>query len=620
MAEDPQAPARHLPAPFESSDDPYRLGRRRFITAAAVAGATGAISLTHASPASAQTGLPAGASRFVPLATQFRFADTRHPSGGAYIYSFVAPNHIRVPIVGRFGIPSSATAVVLTVTVVNRSGENYVSVFPSGSALPNISNLNMAVVHEMAANLVTVQLGGGSIDVFAYKPTEMIVDVAGYYEGVSGPVESGRYVGLDSAVRIHDTRHSGLRIPLPAGWSTDVVVDGYVPPNASSVVINLTTTATGGPGYFSCYPLTQSTDSPPTDTSNLNVNRRDDTRASAAVVAVSNDGTRRGFRVYTQSGGHVIVDLVGYFTGPGAGSSTQGLFVPMSPLRVLDTRSGPKRGRLWPNWTVEARIVDVVGAPTFDLDRAQAIVANVTAVDARAPGYYTVWAAGMPRSGTSNVNASSVGQNVPNHVVTAVSNRGVAVFTETGGHVLIDIAGWFTGTPKFGTAPVNNPPPPAAGPPWSLYVPRMRLGFGGSYGLLRQVRASSNANTVVNTGNIWHWTGTGYVGQAAHIGLFGHRTEAGGPLRNQHELGNGDDIFLTVEGRPGDRRVFQYKVVREVVTGESPNQILNETRAYPGTTVSLIACTEPNQLPTNVRFRLITTAVLVAVTEDGIPV
>ena len=48
--------------------------------------------------------------------------------------------------------------------------------------------------------------------------------------------------------------------------------------------------------------------------------------------------------------------------------------------------------------------------------------------------------------------------------------------------------------------------------------------------------------------------------------------------------------------------------------------ILNETRVYPGTTVSLISCTQPNQLPTNLRYRLITTAVLVAVTEDGIPV
>ena len=64
---------------------------------------------------------------------------------------------------------------------------------------------------------------------------------------------------------------------------------------------------------------------------------------------------------------------------------------------------------------------------------------------------------------------------------------------------------------------------------------------------------SSNASSVVDTGNVWHWTGTGFVGQAAHIGLFAHRTNAGGPFRNQHELGNGDDIFLTVEGRPGLR-------------------------------------------------------------------
>ena len=614
MAEDLSAAAPQLTSPHTTVHDPYRLGRRRFIAAAAAAGAAGALTLP-ASSASAQTGLPAGASRFVALTKQERFADTRHP--GAYNFTFVGANHIRVPIVGRAGIPASATAVVVTVTAVNRSGENYVSVFPSGSAIPNVSNLNMAVVHEMAANLATVRLGAGAIDVYAFRPTEMIVDVAGYYEPVSGAVASGRYVGLQSAARIHDTRHSGFKVPLPAGWWTDVIVDGWVPSTAAAVVINLTTTATGGPGYFSCYPLTQPT--PPTDTSNLNVNRADDTRAGAAVVAISSDGARRGFRVFTQSGGHVIVDLVGYFTDSGAPSSSAGLFVPVSPTRVLDTRSGPgTRGRLWPNWTVEARITDVLPASVFDLNNAQAVVANVTAVDARAPGYYTVFAAGTARSNTSNVNASAIGQNIPNHVVTAVSNRGVSVFSETGGHVLIDLAGWFTGSPAFATVPVNNPAPPAGGPPWSLYIPRMR--FGSSFGLLRQVRASSSANAVVNTGNVWHWTGTGFVGQAAHIGLFAHRTEAGGPFRNQHELGNGDDVYLTVEGRPGDRRQFQYKIVREVVTGEDPNVILNETRAYPGTTVSLISCTEPNQLPTNVRFRLITTAVLVAVREDGIQI
>jgi hypothetical protein len=40
----------------------------------------------------------------------------------------------------------------------------------------------------------------------------------------------------------------------------------------------------------------------------------------------------------TQSGAHLVVDVVGYFTGDGAPSATTGLFIPIPPARVRDTR------------------------------------------------------------------------------------------------------------------------------------------------------------------------------------------------------------------------------------------------------------------------------------------
>ena len=57
-----------------------------------------------------------------------------------------------------------------------------------------------------------------------------------------------------------------------------------------------------------------------------------------------------------------------------------GLFVPMPPQRILDTRKPGAIGRLWPRWMVETAIPDPARTD------AQAIVANVTAVDAGAPG------------------------------------------------------------------------------------------------------------------------------------------------------------------------------------------------------------------------------------------
>ena len=54
-------------------------------------------------------------------------------------------------------------------------------------------------------------------------------------------------------------------------------------------------------------------------------------------------------------------------------------------------------------------------------------------------------------------------------------------------------------------------------------------------GLTSQVRAG-DSNAVTNAGYSWHWTGTGYMGQDAHVAAFAHRTRHGGPYRNIHLL------------------------------------------------------------------------------------
>jgi hypothetical protein len=577
------------------------LGRRRFI--AGVAAVAGAGAVASAAMPSIARALPAGASRYVPLPKQERFADTRNFA--AYPYGMLGDG-IRVQITGRNGIPANATAAVLTVTAVNLTATNYVSVYPTGGSRPEVSTLNMSYRGEVAANLATVQLGGGSVDLFSFDRCDMIVDVAGYYEPVAGSVDAGRFEVLGEAIRVIDTRQTGRPGP---GWVVQVPLDGRIPANADSVVVNLTTTDTLGWGYFTCYPL--DVGSPP-DSSNLNVNGPGETRAAAAVVKIGSVGGTRGFNVFTYGGGHVIVDVAGYYTKAGSPSSQVGLFVPVFPQRILDTRQPGQMGRLWPRWVVTAGVPGAAGV------EASAIVANVTAVDCRDAGYFTVLPAGGALREVSNLNADRVGQTIPNHVVTKISTRGVSVFAWAGAHVLIDLAGWFTGVPAVPTFSYTNPTPPAAGPPWSVYIPNLRS-RGGAYGFLRAVLAG-NSNTVVDRGNVWHWTGTGYMGQQAHVGLFAHRTEAGSPLYHQHELGVGDDIYVTVSDRPGDRRQFHYRVVRSDLTGAGSNEILDATRYHPGTTISLIACTKLNRLPTDLKYRLITTAVLVGVLEDGFPV
>jgi hypothetical protein len=266
----------------------------------------------------------------------------------------------------------------------------------------------------------------------------------------------------------------------------------------------------------------------------------------------------------------------------------------MAPQRILDTRKPGAIGRLWPGWMVEAAIPDPARTD------ATAIVANVTAVDARGAGWFTVLAARTPLEVVSNINVVAEHDTVPNHVISRISTAGLAVYSQTGAHVLVDMAGYFTGAPAIPTeGPYANPPPPPIGPPWILSIPRL--------GLTSRVFGSQNPNPVVNAGHSWHWTGTGSMGEFAHVSMFAHRTTHGGIYRNIHVLGPGDEMFIDTE----DNRRYRYRMVRRDLTNGVTNNILFATRQVEGTTLSLIACTKPNFQPTSTAFRIIVTAELV---------
>lgn len=593
---------------------PEQLGRRRFI--GALGGAVGATAVTSVLPQGAHVAsaaVPSRATRFVPLDKQVRLADTRQRSS---THRVLGPNRIRVQVAGVAGIPKAASAAVFTVSAVSRSPRAFVAVFPSDGAIPVVSNLNLGFVDDVAANLATVRLGNGSVDMYSNNRVDMILDVAGYYVPVSTPVASGRFVALPTARRVLDTRET--RRIVGKGKTVDVFVDvvGLGISNATSVVVNVTAAETLSRGFFTCYPF--GVERPPT--SNLNVNGPGQVRAGAAIVRLGKSGGRLGFRIFSLNGGHVIVDVAGYYTGETSAVSDTGLFVPETPRRILDTRSGQggPKGRLWHRWMVEAKV------PSPADKQASAIVTNVTAVDARGQGFFTVLGAGTPRQNVSNLNAAFAGQIVPNHAISTVSTRGVGVYAHTGAHVVIDFAGWFTGKPQVPTVTYRNPPPPAVGPAWRLEIPALRS-RNNRYGHVSAVLPGA-PDPVVDAGHTWHWTGTGFMGQRAHVGLFAHRTEAGSPWYNLHELRANDEIFIQVNN-PGDRRRFRYRVVRsDMVLWVRPDsrantrRILDATRLYPGTTLSLIVCSEPNRLPTSLDHRLIYTAALVDVHEDGVQV
>jgi hypothetical protein len=80
---------------------------------------------------------------------------------------------------------------------------------------------------------------------------------------------------------------------------------------------------------------------------------------------------------------------------------------------------------------------------------ATSVVLNVTATDASAAGFVTVYPCGTTRPLASNLNIAA-GQTVANLVVTGVGSKGaVCIYSQASVHVVADVGGSFTAAGRF---------------------------------------------------------------------------------------------------------------------------------------------------------------------------
>jgi hypothetical protein len=122
--------------------------------------------------------------------TPSRLVDTRDGTGGR---TGVLTNveELNVPVRGvelsvagiAQTVPSAATAAALNVTLVTPGASGFVTVYPCGVTRPLASNLNY-VFGDVVANNVIAPIGdNGSVCIFTSASTDVIVDIAGWFEG-----------------------------------------------------------------------------------------------------------------------------------------------------------------------------------------------------------------------------------------------------------------------------------------------------------------------------------------------------------------------------------------------------------------------------------------------------
>ncbi len=117
---------------------------------------------------------------YTPL-TPARILDTRNGTGG--ITGPIAGNtSVDVQVSGAGGVPASGvSAVILNATVVSPAGPGYLTISPTGTAMPLSADLNYAT-GETRANLVVVKLGtAGKVNLFTSAGSHVVFDVAGWF-------------------------------------------------------------------------------------------------------------------------------------------------------------------------------------------------------------------------------------------------------------------------------------------------------------------------------------------------------------------------------------------------------------------------------------------------------
>ena len=251
----------------------------------------------------------AATDRFNPLSPS-RILDSRTATGG-----FNGPVSEGTPKslhVHAGGVEETATAVVLNVTVTDSTKNSFLTVYPTGSAAPNASNLNFAA-GQTIANLVVVPVGTDGEVSFktALGNVQVIADVVGFYDATQGDL----FHSLPPS-RILDSRTTNggwNSTPLVAGTDRNLQVQGYggVRFDATSVIANATVTGGTQNSYLTAYPAGQ----PLPTVSNLNFavgqtipNLTSVKLGTAGQVAFNNH----------LGATNVIYDVVGYFTPPPA--------------------------------------------------------------------------------------------------------------------------------------------------------------------------------------------------------------------------------------------------------------------------------------------------------------
>ena len=360
--------------------------------------------------------------QFVPV-TPCRLVDTRQtqtPIQGGTWQNFI------VPQLGGCNIPATAAAYSLNVTVVPHGPLGYLTVWPTGRNLPNVSTLN-SLDRRIKADAVIVPAGAdAAISAYATNTTDIILDINGYF-ALPG---AGTYQFYPlTPCRIVDTRNNQDGGTLQRGMERDYAIAGHcgVPSSATAYSLNVTVLpAAGGLDFLIVWPQGETRP----NVSTLN----DYTGTIVANAAIVPAGSNNTTAFYPNGNNtDLLVDINGYFAPPGSGGLSLYMVV---PCRVLDTRNNNGHG------FVGTIAVNVVGSPCAPPSSAQSYVFNATVVPPGPMLFLTLWPHGTTQPTVSTLNAQD-GAITSNMAVVPTNDGSIDAYAYALTQLILDISGYF---------------------------------------------------------------------------------------------------------------------------------------------------------------------------------
>lgn len=262
------------------------------------------------------------------------------------------------------GVPGVGDGVaVLNVTGAGATTPTYLTVWPSGTARPATSNLNLTDA-TAAANLALVPAGAdGTVSVLNLAgSTDVVVDLLGWF-----PVASG--VRALTPTRLLDTRTAGAPAqPTSSPSLSAAAVDAITGGGEGSLVATLTGVDATVAAFVTAWPGAGTRPS----TSNLNV-RPGMAVANLALLPVVPGGQVAFF--LNAGRAQLVVDAAAWVPSGGA-------IRPLTPARLYDSRTADATGLLAPPTRAVTYSVAVRGTVTSDLT-AFAAEAQLTFDDPR---------------------------------------------------------------------------------------------------------------------------------------------------------------------------------------------------------------------------------------------